>query len=285
MQITGLPQIAFAHTFAADNYRTAFRPISQTAPFVEITYVAEGMLVCTFEDRASITVPQQSVFCNLYLAPVQITAPGHHVHHTVGFSIPFTPLDADADGALCLPLVMQTHEQSRIRALIDEIVLSHTMHTKGTLFGAGLLLQLLDTVDRRAREAAEVIPYHRRRYIKAAKAYIFDHLREPIRQADIADHLGISPEYLCAVFKSAEGLTVMQFINRIKLEQIRLLMENNGLTLAEASELYGYTDPNYVSRLHKKYFRYNITDKKRGHTENGVQTTARPEPIGGCLPR
>ncbi len=262
IHLTGLPQIVFAHTFAANNYHTAFKPTSHTTPFVEITYVAEGELTCTVNGGAPLIVPQNSIFCNCYLHPVTITAPAHHTHHTVGFYLPFVPLDADAEEALCLPLVMQTHEQRHIHALIDEIILTHTMHTKSLYFGMGLILQLLATIDRRAREADEVIPYGQRRYIKATKAYIFDHLQEPIRQADIAEHLGISPVYLCRIFKNSEGMPIMQFINRIKLEQIRQLMKNNGLTLSQASELYGFSDPNYVSHLHKKYFGFNITDMK-----------------------
>ena len=78
-------------------------------------------------------------------------------------------------------------------------------------------------------------------------------------QRDIAAHLGITPEYLCSIFKKSEGVSIMHFINTVKLTSIRSLMEKDGLTLAQAAHLYGYADPNYVSRLHKQYFHINIT--------------------------
>ena len=59
-------------------------------------------------------------------------------------------------------------------------------------------------------------------------------------------------------------MPMMAFINRVKLEQIRTLMENNHLTLARAAEQYGYSDPNYVSRLYSKYFGTPITRRRKG---------------------
>ena len=37
-------------------------------------------------------------------------------------------------------------------------------------------------------------------------------------------------------------------------------METKKLPLYEAATMYGYSDPNYVSRLYKKMFGFNITD-------------------------
>ena len=81
------------------------------------------------------------------------------------------------------------------------------------------------------------------------------------------EHLDISPEYLCAIFKKTEGITIMRYINKHKLEGIKTLMEQTNLHLYEAAGLYGYSDPNYVSRLYKQLFGYNITDKPMFHPE------------------
>jgi YesN/AraC family two-component response regulator len=42
-------------------------------------------------------------------------------------------------------------------------------------------------------------------------------------------------------------------------------MEKEPVHLYEAAALFGYSDPNYVSRLFKKYYGYNITDKENQH--------------------
>ena len=67
------------------------------------------------------------------------------------------------------------------------------------------------------------------------------------------------------VFKKTEGISFQKYVNFEKLEAIKNLMEKEHVHLYEAAALFGYTDPNYVSRLFKKYYGYNITDKQNRH--------------------
>jgi AraC-like DNA-binding protein len=71
--------------------------------------------------------------------------------------------------------------------------------------------------------------------------------------------LGITPEYLCTVFKKSTGETVMRFVNRLKLNGVRSLMESERVPLYNAAEHFGFSDPNYVSRLYVKLFGECIT--------------------------
>lgn len=48
---------------------------------------------------------------------------------------------------------------------------------------------------------------------------------------------------------------------RKNLCEIRTLIERKHMNLNEAAALYGYADPNYDSKLYKKLFQHNITDK------------------------
>ena len=58
-------------------------------------------------------------------------------------------------------------------------------------------------------------------------------------------------------------MSLITFVNQAKLSRIRTEMERENLRLYEASMRYGYQDPNYVSRLYKRYFGKNITDFKK----------------------
>ena len=102
-------------------------------------------------------------------------------------------------------------------------------------------------------------------YVHRAKDFIHKNIRFPLTQTAVAEHLGISSGYLCYVFKKTEGITVMRYVNTAKLDGIKALLDNESIHLYEAVELFGYTDPNYVSRLYKKLFGYNITDKLHSH--------------------
>ncbi len=172
--------------------------------------------------------------------------------------MPLVFCDQEDEEALFLPFFLQNQDMSRAMHLIDEIIRVHTMQKDDKITAAGLFLQLLGRIDRQVTRSGEITPAQRE-YIKRAKAYIFEHLHEPILQNEIAAHLGITPEYLCMIFKKAEGISVVPYIGRIKLKQIRQLMTVQSLSLAQASAQLGYVDPNYVSRLYKKYFGMNIT--------------------------
>ena len=93
--------------------------------------------------------------------------------------------------------------------------------------------------------------------------YVQSNISLPITQKSVAKYLSITPEYLCAVFKKTEGMTFIKYVNGEKLSAIKKLMEKEHVHLYEAAAHFGYNDPNYVSRLFKKYYGYNITDVKK----------------------
>ncbi|MBQ6708461.1 MAG: helix-turn-helix domain-containing protein, partial [Clostridia bacterium] len=65
----------------------------------------------------------------------------------------------------------------------------------------------------------------------------------------------------CTIFKQAEGISLIKYVNMAKLRQIKTLMEKENLKLYEASQLFGFSDANYVSHLYKKTFGRSITSK------------------------
>ncbi len=265
IQVHGLPTIRFAHKFVhkvtADKYLYTILALPQGQTVMEVTYIVKGVLNCTLPGGETIAILPNSVLCNFRTENIKVCIDGYHEHHTVCFTMPATVTDASDEDGLLLPFVTSLPEgDNKILRFIDEIIHVNTVHTKGKLANAGGFLQMLDAIDRYNRTRADALTYANYKYVKKAKEYIYTHLSEPIRQTDIAAHLHISPEYLCKVFKNGEGIPVMQFVNRVKLEQMRNLLENKSLTLSQAAALYGYADPNYVSRLYKKYFQRNIMD-------------------------
>lgn len=259
IRIDGLPEIAFAHIYGEQVYNSVLPTLPRR---IEVTFLYEGSLQI---EQNGITAQAQknSVICNLFETPLHIRASGYHEQHTVCFHVAFSHTDERQNNVLRLPLLTQLQEAGRLCRLIDEIIRTHTLHTGNALICAGLFLQLLGELDSLNRQGAKNNSYGNLRYINRAKDYIYKNLQRPIRQSEVAEQLGVSPEYLCAIFKKTEGVSLMYFINRIKLERIRSLVEKENMKLRDAAELYGFTDANYVSRLFKKIFHMNITDIKK----------------------
>ena len=254
IEILSLPEILFSHVYEAEAYRNHF---PARTDFIELTYLAEGALELTV-GKERICARKGDLICLLHHEETAVTAEQFHRHHTVGARVEwrFSP---EHPTALRSPTVLPA--DSEHRRIIDDF-LRRTQHYKEfKAEGAAKFLELLCAVDRACRRTRQENLPSEQIYAERAKAYIQDHIREPITQAAVAARLGVSPEYLCTVFKKAEGCPMMQYINRLKLGNIKVLMEHTHLHLYEAAALYGYNDPNYVSRLYKRLFGHNITDK------------------------
>lgn len=251
LDLRALPQIRFAHRFHAPSYH-ALIPAREGR--IEISVLTAGSFRVT-QDGVCYTAREGDIVLNLYGTPMAVDTDGEHGHHTVCFSVPFEL----RQGIKPLSVLSGKERGAACRALIDEIIRSFALRPESTLKTAGLFLQLLGEVERCLQDGDSATPGEAR-YVRQAKRYIFEHISEPICQRDVAAHLGITPEYLCNVFKKSEHCALMRFVNEIKLSQICAMMESKHIPLYQAALQYGFSDPNYVSRLYKKYYGRPITE-------------------------
>ncbi|WP_020153638.1 response regulator [Caldibacillus debilis] len=101
----------------------------------------------------------------------------------------------------------------------------------------------------------QVSSYHQSQgYIERAKAYIQEHYQEPVALEDVANVVGLSPPYFTKLFKEKTGQTFIDYLTEIRLKKAKELLLENRLSLKEISYQVGYKDPNYFSRVFKKYF-------------------------------
>lgn len=269
LDMTSLPALQFAHIFSADTYTNRFAP---REGFLEIAWLSEGSLLLE-RDGKQVTARQGDVICLLYDKPVTITADTYHQHHTVGICVAWQPRENPANG-LYLPLVTPAEVgtgkiQSIINRLIEEQFTCQSCRAKC----AAEVFRLLCAIDACNRKAKRLPLPGEQLYAQLAKEYIHKHLYSPITQSAVAAHLSISPEYLCNVFKKAEGITLMRYCNQLKLQKIGELMDRENMRLQEAAALLGYQDPNYVSALYKKYYGCNITRRHKYEMTDGAGTT------------
>ncbi|MBQ8320713.1 MAG: helix-turn-helix domain-containing protein [Clostridia bacterium] len=256
IKIKSLPKIRFAHVFASEKYVNEL-PVQQNK--IELCYIAKGVNHVR-QGGVLYTEDEYDVACNLFEAVTYVQTEAFHEHHSVGFTLEFEVLDKDAEGALLLPRHFKCNEKRRIHELLDEIISVHTFHPTAHARLVGLFLNALAELDELARRSLEGeggISL----YVKKAKSYVYENIRRPIRQKEVAAHLGITPEYLCSAFKSAGEEPLITFINKTKLKNMRTVMRRENLKLYEVAEMFGYADPNYASRLYKKYFGKNITEQ------------------------
>lgn len=256
ISLNGIPKVFMAHIFKSEEYRNT---LVKTKNRIEISYfTTDGGYIYISGNKHKIE--EGGVIVNLFREDVTVDAPLPHCHHTVSFYVSFSDGEEDGGAAVDLPEYLLPKSGEKIYSLIDEIIRVHTIYPDDTLRASGLALELMSQIslESKRRDGKRVTGEYR--YVRRAKQYIYNHINEPIESREVAKHLGITPEYLCSVFKLCEGKTLMSYINGIKLEGIKGLVEDGKQTLAEAALLYGYSDPNYASRLFRRFYGMSLTD-------------------------
>ena len=108
-----------------------------------------------------------------------------------------------------------------------------------------LLLRIAPTLD--AATAGESI--RNKDFLRVAPIldYIRDNLSEPLSLDQIASQFYLSKHYLCRIFKSATGFSVMEYIIYSRVLRARQLLQD-GVSVQQAGEMSGFSDNSHFIR-------------------------------------
>lgn len=90
---------------------------------------------------------------------------------------------------------------------------------------------------------------------------------EPLNLKLLANAFCISVSYLQHTFKAQTGYSIIDYLNRTRIEHAARLLSETDLHISEISEKVGFPDYNYFSRVFKKY--KNVTPTKFRKSSNG----------------
>ena len=83
--------------------------------------------------------------------------------------------------------------------------------------------------------------------------YLEENLTEPLYIPDLADKIGINHQYLCTVFKKETGLTIVSYLQRLRIGSARMMLERYPeRNAAEIGRAVGYDSPSYFGMQFKK---------------------------------
>jgi AraC-like DNA-binding protein/ligand-binding sensor protein len=88
--------------------------------------------------------------------------------------------------------------------------------------------------------------------IRRAKDYIETHQFEPITLEEIAHALNVSMFHFCRSFKKATGLTLVTYLNRLRIEKAKILLRNNSLRISEIAYEVGFQSLTHFNRIFRK---------------------------------
>ena len=89
-------------------------------------------------------------------------------------------------------------------------------------------------------------------YVEAARRYMRENSRLPIRISDVAKAVSLSQNYLCKLFVRECGHSVKRELTAIRLANACELLENTNLSIRDAAYAVGFTDEKHFSDVFRK---------------------------------
>lgn len=100
-------------------------------------------------------------------------------------------------------------------------------------------------------ETNETLSYPRP--LEIALDYISKNFSKPIHLSGVAEKCRVSSGYLSRLFSDHLNISFIEYLNRYKLAIAMNYLKEENMSVKEVSFLVGYQDPNYFSRIFKKY--------------------------------
>lgn len=79
---------------------------------------------------------------------------------------------------------------------------------------------------------------------------------------NIAEELNLNASYLGSIFKRVWKISMLKYLNRVRLNKAKELLSNTGLKIADVAISCGYTDTFYFSKKYKDMFGYSPNKEK-----------------------
>jgi YesN/AraC family two-component response regulator len=93
---------------------------------------------------------------------------------------------------------------------------------------------------------------HNNRLITKAKNFINEHIKEDIKLNELAEVLGLSQGYISTLFKKVTGQNFVDYVTMLKINYAKSLLKESNLKIYEVSDMLGYENAYYFSRVFKK---------------------------------
>ncbi|NBJ00140.1 AraC family transcriptional regulator [Lachnospiraceae bacterium] len=109
--------------------------------------------------------------------------------------------------------------------------------------------------------------------VEQIKNYVSSHIFKRIYLKDIAQYLGMSPEYISSMFSKQEQYTIQEYIQKKKTDVACNLLRYSEASIAEIAQYMGYQSQSNFSSVFKKWKKqspseYRMQNKSLLYTNN-----------------
>ena len=184
-------------------------------------------------------------------APDQLHAGVQYLDNNLTYNVMFTVRDKDLYKAIeTFPfhkLIVTQEEIARLESIFTQI---STLRPDPAFVNAAIsyyirlllaenaaLTSELDSVDLAAR----------------CKKYIQEHYMEPFKLEDLAEYVGKNPSYTSAVFSSTCGITIIEYLNTVRIKKACNMIAYSDTPLSEIEQACGFNNRRNFCRVFREY--------------------------------
>lgn len=88
--------------------------------------------------------------------------------------------------------------------------------------------------------------------IRMAKKYIADYYYLPLTLETVSGEIGFNASYFSSLFKKETSMNFSEYLMKVRIDNAKSLLLNTGDQVVDISEMVGYSDIKYFSKLFKK---------------------------------
>lgn len=92
-----------------------------------------------------------------------------------------------------------------------------------------------------------------KKVIEQIRQYIEAHFNEDLTLQKLAEIVYMSPNYLSSLFSNEAGQSFLEYLTGIRIEKAKQLLGDKDVKIGEAGERVGYLNPQYFTKIFKKY--------------------------------
>ena len=215
---------------------------------------------CAHRSAARKLLPQQvNCFAGLTVSAVPVLAEGRHVATLLGGQV-FRREPTERDFLLVLKMTGGEREprwQEQARQAYFRTPVLPVERFEAVTQMMGLLAHFLGTVACQhllATSAAEPHP------VAKAKEFVQAHAEEPITHAQVVQHVHMSRFYFCKLFKKATGMTLTEYVARVRVEKAKTLLADPSLRISEVVFASGFGSIPHFNLIFKRHVGKAPTD-------------------------
>lgn len=107
--------------------------------------------------------------------------------------------------------------------------------------------------------------------VEAMACFIAQHYGDPLTVQDVADHVGLHPNYAMTLFRKAFGETLVRYLTRFRVSHAQRLLITTDINITDVALASGF---NSISRFNEAFHQLSKVSPREYRKQNGLAPAA-----------